>query len=78
MSIEDESVIEASNFRISPENDLVKRTIDFVVSLALLVITSPILLIAAILVKATSKGPVFYKQTRITKDQTELDRKSVV
>ncbi|MFC6465163.1 sugar transferase [Marinilactibacillus sp. GCM10026970] len=72
MSIEDESVIEASNFRISPENDLVKRTIDFVVSLVLLVITSPILLVAAILVKATSKGPVFYKQTRITKDQTEF------
>lgn len=73
MSIEDESVIEASNFRISPENDLVKRTIDFIVSLVLLVITSPILILSAILIKLNSKGPVFYKQTRITKDQTEFN-----
>lgn len=73
MSIEDESVIEASNFRITPENDLVKRVIDFIISLILLLVSSPIMLIAAILVKTTSKGPVFYKQTRITKDQKEFD-----
>ncbi|MFL2077016.1 sugar transferase [Marinilactibacillus psychrotolerans] len=73
MSVEDESLIEVSNFRIPPEDDLIKRVIDFFVSLLLLVIASPIILISAILVKTTSQGPVFYRQTRITKDQKEFD-----
>lgn len=73
MNIEDESLIEISNFRISPENDLVKRLVDFVIALAMIAVTSPIMLVTAILVKATSKGPVFYKQVRITKNQKEFN-----
>jgi len=73
MNIEDESLIEISNFRISPENDLIKRLIDFLVSLILIVITAPIMIITALLVKATSKGPVLYKQIRITKNQKEFN-----
>lgn len=72
MSIEDESIIEASNFSISPEDDMVKRLIDVLASLAILIVTSPIILVTAVLVKSTSKGPVFYKQIRITKDQKEF------
>lgn len=73
MSIEDESVIEASSFQIEPENDLIKRIIDFAASLSLLVIASPILIITALVVKLTSEGPVFYKQVRITKEQKEFN-----
>ncbi|MFL2119504.1 sugar transferase [Marinilactibacillus psychrotolerans] len=73
MSIEDESVIEVSNFQIPPEDDLIKRLVDITVSLVLTIIASPIMLITAILIKATSKGPVFYKQIRITKDQREFN-----
>lgn len=72
MSIEDESIIEASNFSISPEDDMVKRLIDVFASLAILIVTSPIIIVTAVLVKATSKGPVLYKQIRITKDQKEF------
>ncbi|GEN51440.1 sugar transferase [Alkalibacterium pelagium] len=72
MSIEDESVIEASDFSISPEDDMIKRLIDVVASLAMLILASPIIVVTAILVKATSKGPVFYKQIRITKNQKEF------
>lgn len=72
MSIEDESIIEASGFSISPEDGIVKRIIDILVSLILLVITSPVILVTAILVKTTSEGPVFYKQIRITKGQKEF------
>lgn len=72
MSIEDESIIEASDFSISPEDDIIKRLIDIIASLFILVITSPIILITAILVKVTSHGPVFYKQIRITKNQKEF------
>ena len=38
------------------------------ISLVGLIITSPILLITAILIKAYDGGPVFYKQVRLTKD----------
>jgi exopolysaccharide biosynthesis polyprenyl glycosylphosphotransferase len=73
MSIEDESIIEASNFQIKPEDDMIKRLVDFIASLVLLILASPIMLITAILVKLTSKGPVFYKQVRITKGQKEFN-----
>lgn len=69
MNIEDESVIELSNFQIAPEFDLIKRIFDIFISGIMIIITSPIMLIAAVLVKATSKGPVIYKQVRVTKNQ---------
>jgi len=73
MNIEDESVIEISNFRISPEDDIIKRLIDFIFSLILIILTMPLMIIAAILVKITSEGPVLYKQVRITKNQKEFN-----
>jgi exopolysaccharide biosynthesis polyprenyl glycosylphosphotransferase len=42
-----------------------KRLIDIVVSLIFIILLSPVYLITAILVKATSKGPVIFKQERI-------------
>ena len=44
----------------------VKRLFDIVFSLVLLIIISPILLLLGILIKIDSKGPVFYRQERIT------------
>lgn len=73
MNIEDESVIELSPFHISPEFDLVKRLVDFMVSLVLIIVTLPIMMVAALLVKLTSKGPIIYKQVRVTKDQKEFN-----
>ncbi len=43
-----------------------KRVFDIVVSLLLLLILSPVFLILAIAIKIDSKGPVFYRQVRIT------------
>ena len=45
---------------------IIKRIFDIVVSLILLVVLSPILLILAICIKIDSKGPVFYRQERVT------------
>ncbi len=42
-----------------------KRCFDFCVSLFGLIIVSPLLLVLAALVKLTSPGPVFYRQTRV-------------
>ena len=47
---------------------VVKRAFDIVASASALVILSPVYLLCAIIVKATSKGPVFYVQERIGKD----------
>ncbi len=43
-----------------------KRIFDIFFSLILLIILSPIILILAILIKIDSKGPVFYRQERVT------------
>jgi exopolysaccharide biosynthesis polyprenyl glycosylphosphotransferase len=46
----------------------VKRVIDIVVSLLLLLIFSPILLLSIILIKMDSRGPILYKQKRVGKN----------
>ncbi len=43
-----------------------KRVFDIVVSLLLLIILSPFFLILAIAIKIDSRGPVFYRQERVT------------
>jgi len=44
---------------------VMKRALDFTVSLLLLIMLAPVLLAAAILVKLTSPGPVFFVQKRV-------------
>lgn len=46
---------------------IVKRLFDFIVSLILLIILSPVFLIVAILQKILNPGPVFYKSQRLTR-----------
>lgn len=43
-----------------------KRVFDVVVSLLMLLLLSPVFLALAIAIKIDSKGPVFYRQTRVT------------
>ena len=45
---------------------VLKRIFDIVVSMIMLVILSPVFLVLAIAIKIDSKGPVFYRQERIT------------
>ena len=45
-----------------------KRGLDILISLLLLLILSPLLLLTALLVKCTSRGPVFYRQERVGKN----------
>jgi len=42
-----------------------KRVFDIVLAMALLVAGAPLMLLAALLVKLTSRGPVLYSQTRV-------------
>lgn len=63
--------IDRSN--LSFEYLLVKRMGDIVLSLVGLIVLSPVFLITAICIKAEDGGPVFYKQTRLTKDAKEFE-----
>ena len=44
---------------------LVKRAIDYVASLILIAVSSPLMLIAALMIKLTSKGPALFVQKRL-------------
>ena len=56
------------NSGMSFEDRFLKRLMDIIVSLAVIVVTSPIMLIIAIAIKAYDRGPVFFKQKRCTLD----------
>lgn len=50
-----------------------KRLGDIVISFVGIVLTSPIMIIAAIAIKCYDRGPVFYKQTRLTIDDKPFE-----
>ena len=51
---------------------MLKRIFDIVSSLFGLIVLSPFMLIIAILIKLDSKGPIFFKQVRVTKNGREF------
>jgi exopolysaccharide biosynthesis polyprenyl glycosylphosphotransferase len=56
------------NFRRSRLDRFLKRSTDIVISLAVLFLGFPFLLAIALLIKLTSRGPVFFKQERVGED----------
>ncbi|MCL4383914.1 sugar transferase [Patescibacteria group bacterium] len=52
--------------------NIVKRLIDIIGSLVLLILSSPIMLVTTILIKLTSPGPVFFAQKRVGKGSKEF------
>ena len=58
---------------LSVEQRLFKRVFDLIVAFIGIIITSPILLAAAVIVKLTSPGPVIFKQERITRNNRVFD-----
>lgn len=71
-TVKQSAIWQAPLVQVTPElmpiwQRVVKRAFDIVASILALVILSPVFLICAIIVKSTSKGPVFYVQERIGK-----------
>ena len=52
---------------------VVKRVMDFIIALCALIVLSPVMIIVAILVKATSPGPAIFVQQRVGKDGKVYD-----
>ena len=51
---------------------MLKRIFDIISSLFGLILLSPFIIIIAILIKLDSKGPIFFKQVRVTKNGREF------
>jgi len=56
------------NYLATPSNIFVKRTLDLFVAISCALILAPLIAGIAVLIKLTSKGPVFYAQKRIGKN----------
>lgn len=68
----DTPILLTREFALTVEQRIVKRLIDIVCALLLLIIASPIMLITAIVIKLYDGGPVLYKQVRCTRDAKEF------
>src|SRR5215208_1382274 len=50
-------------------SDRLTRAVNFTISLVALIVLAPLILVIAIAVKATSRGPIVYRQTRVGVDR---------
>lgn len=55
--------------RLAGSKAVAKRGFDLAVGLSMALLASPLLLLAAVAIKATSRGPVLFRQRRVGRDQ---------
>lgn len=68
----DTLLYEIKSFGLSLEQRFFKRAFDLIVSITMLIITFPIMLIFAIAIKVYDRGPIFFKQERITRNNDKF------
>lgn len=71
--VDDTTVLASTDYGMSFEQLFLKRLGDIIFSLLLIIITSPIMLFSAIAIKLYDKGPILYKQKRLTKNAQEFN-----
>ncbi len=69
----DTPVLFLHNGGLSMEQRIIKRIFDIVVSGVSILILSPLMILIAIAVKCSSRGPIIFKQPRITINQKEFN-----
>lgn len=62
-------VMELKSIPLDGWGRIVKRLIDILFSAVMLIVTSPVMLVVAILEKLTSPGPIFFKHERVGRDE---------
>lgn len=72
LNLFDSPLLLSRNTGLTIEQELVKRAVDIVFSLMAAVITLPFFGLVAVCIKLVDKGPVFYKQTRLTQNGKEF------
>lgn len=61
-------ILRVDRYNPQPEYAVAKRAFDVVFSLFMLALFSPVMLVTALAIKLCDGGPVFYRQTRLTRD----------
>ena len=64
----DAPVLFNKNFGLTFDQRLIKRTLDIVCSGLMIILSGWLMLLIALLIKLDDKGPVFYRQERLTRD----------
>ena len=72
MNLFDTPFLLMRNRGLTPFQTVVKRVMDLIISIMCLIVTLPITILIAILLKFFDQGPVFYRQTRLTLDGKEF------
>lgn len=70
--VDDKTVYASYVSSLSIEQRFVKRLLDLFISLVGVIVASPFMVICALAVKLCDRGPVFYKQKRITENGREF------
>ena len=68
-SVHDIPLIELGLHQRWTGHEAIKRAFDCLLAVSLLVLFSPLLLLSCLLIRATSRGPIFYRQERVGLDQ---------
>lgn len=69
----DSPLLLTREYSLTVEQRFIKRCVDIVFSLLLLVLSSPFMLLTAIAIKLYDGGPVLYKQVRCTRGRKEFN-----
>lgn len=72
LNLFDTPLLLSRNIGLNIEQQWMKRLEDIVIASMMLVLFSPIFLIAAVGIRCTDKGPIFYKQERLTQGGTKF------
>ena len=72
LHIFDTPLLLTREYSLAMEQRFIKRAIDLIGSLLLIVLSSPIMILTAIIIKLYDGGPILYKQVRCTIDRREF------
>jgi Sugar transferases involved in lipopolysaccharide synthesis len=73
MHLFDTPILMVQDYAMSFGQRFIKRCIDLVCAVLLMIVTSPIMLVTAVIIKAYDHGPVFYQQIRCTQHMKEFN-----
>lgn len=69
----DTPILLTREYAMTIEQRVMKRMIDLACALLLMVLSSPVMLVTAVLIKLYDGGPVLYRQVRCTRDMREFE-----
>lgn len=71
--VSDVLLFKIEDIGLSYEQRLVKRLMDIITSVIGIILVSPIVLITAMIIKAYDRGPIFFKQERVTRNNKKFN-----